>query len=68
MDIDHEADKHDAPRSKVKGEAHRTAAEDPAEDVRHTLAEAKKAIDPKADADQADAPTEAADTTGRSHR
>ena len=67
MDIDHETDKHDVPRSKVKGEAERAAAEDPSDDIHDTLEDAKKTLSPDADADQADKPGDT-ETTGGSHQ
>jgi hypothetical protein len=42
MDVDHEAHKHDVPRSTVKGEAERVAAEDPAEQVQDAVDDAKR--------------------------
>jgi hypothetical protein len=63
MDIDHEARKHDVPRHTVKGEAERTAAEDPSGQLQEVLQDAKEAVhqdskhkerDPAKSADTAD--------------
>jgi hypothetical protein len=45
MDIDHEARKHKAPRSTVVGEAKRTAAEDPSDQIQEVLDDAKATVD-----------------------
>lgn len=50
MDIDHEAHKHDVPPSTVKGEAERTAAEDPSEQIQDVLDDARDAVGQDADA------------------
>lgn len=52
MDIDHEAQKHDVPRSSVEGEAERTAAEDPGQDIKEVLESAKETVEPEVDSDQ----------------
>jgi hypothetical protein len=45
IDVDREARKHDVPPSTVKGEAERTAAEDPSEKIHENLENAKTALD-----------------------
>lgn len=44
MDIDHEAKKHKVPPKKVAGEAARTVAEDPSDQIRDTLDDAKDQV------------------------
>jgi hypothetical protein len=45
IDVDREAHKHGVPPSTVKGEAERTAAEDPSEQIHENLERAKTALD-----------------------
>lgn len=71
MDVDHEARKHNVHPSTIEGEAKRTAAEDPAEQIRGVLHGAKNAVDPEtACADQRDpeAPDAHRAKARRSHR
>ena len=67
MDIDHEASKHKAPKSKVAGEARRTAEEDPSDQIQNVLDDAKENIAPgeePTDAGSADKPSSSEKTEG----
>jgi hypothetical protein len=45
MDAEHEAHKHDVPKSTMKGEAERAAAEDPSDQIQDVLEDAKDSVD-----------------------
>jgi hypothetical protein len=65
MDIDHEAKKHKVPRSAVAGEAKRTAAEDPSDQIQDVLEDAKDAVDQKDADDRSEPKGERARSHGR---
>jgi hypothetical protein len=54
MDVDHEAHKRDVPPATVNGEAERTAAEDPSDQIRDVLEDAQERVDQDSD-DEPDA-------------
>jgi hypothetical protein len=54
MDIDHEAHKHGVPKSTVKGEAERAAAEDPGEQTQNALDDAKETLEDASGPDRDD--------------